>query len=284
MANTVTDPIYPFFRVNMQAIKQMHAHEAHEFYFMQSGTGSQHTREHSYTMQPSDLYFFSGGVEHECRPGIPGGCVAFILYIHPAAFSSTSAGDRDCLLILNALCSRTGTTDNNLLLSDKTREKVKQCLAHMVDDFRKKQPAFACVLKIQVQQLLLSLLRDERLGAQLKKSFIPIKGYDRINDVLVYLQTYYMNPVTIDTCAEMACMSRSYFHAAFKKVTSVTLVKYLNRLRTDAAIRLLNETDLSMSHIAWRCGFSCASHFFHIFKRNTGLTPFILRKQKRGVA
>jgi AraC family transcriptional regulator, transcriptional activator of pobA len=280
VAKAITDPFYPF-RVNMRVTIQMHAHDAHEFYFLESGTGSQHTKARSYTMIPSDLYFYRGGIEHECKPGHPNGCRALILYIHPAAFSSTSAGDRDCLMILNALCARTEKTNNRLLLSDKTKKQVRQFLSHMVVDFWKKRPAFACAVKIQVQQLLLSLLHDLKLGAKIKKHFTPVKGYDRINDVLIYLQNYYMNSIPVETCAKIACMSRSHFHAAFQKATDSTFVKYLNRLRIDAAIRLLNETDLPVSHIACRCGFLCDSHFFYTFKRNTGFTPFAMRKLKR---
>ncbi len=281
MAEAIHDPFYPF-PVNMHATVHMHAHKAHEFFFLQSGTGSQHTRGCSYTMAPSDLYFFGGGIEHECRPGTAGGCSAHVLYIDPAAFSATSPGDRDCLMILNALRSITERLNNRLQVSDATKKQVKLFLARMVNDFWNKQPAFECAVKIQVQHLLLSLLRDSRLGARIRKHFTPVKGSERINDILMYLHHNFMNSIPVETCAKMAGMSRSHFHAAFQKSTRLTFVQFVNRLRIDAAIRMLRETDIPVLHIAWRCGFRCTSHFFHTFKKNTGITPHAMRKRNSG--
>jgi len=67
----------------------------------------------------------------------------------------------------------------------------------------------------------------------------------------------------------------SYFHfsRAFKQSMGMTLTNYIAERRIERAKELMKETDLAISEIALRLGFSSQSHFTTSFRRLAGVTP-----------
>ncbi len=103
---------------------------------------------------------------------------------------------------------------------------------------------------------------------------------ERLKDVLHFLSHHFSEPLTVEEIAKMACLSRSHFHAIFKKSTGLTLMQYLNKLRISAAAQFLTKTDRAISSIAYDCGFSCISHFYSIFKAELKMSPREFRIHK----
>ncbi|QWV06789.1 AraC family transcriptional regulator (plasmid) [Pseudoalteromonas shioyasakiensis] len=60
------------------------------------------------------------------------------------------------------------------------------------------------------------------------------------------------------------------------------LVKKLASLRQQKSVSLLNETDLSVTEIAFLCGYSEISAFHHAFNRWYGMSPKVY-KQKMAI-
>ena len=69
---------------------------------------------------------------------------------------------------------------------------------------------------------------------------------------------------------------------SFKKHYRTTVGEYLRRLRLDWATRQLSETEDSIAEIALAAGFYDQSHFSHLFKQHTGLTPAEFRAIANG--
>jgi AraC family transcriptional regulator len=72
----------------------------------------------------------------------------------------------------------------------------------------------------------------------------------------------------------------SYFHfsRAFKQSMGMTPTNYIAERRIECAKKLMKETDLAISEIATRLGFSSQSHFTTSFRRLAGVTPRSFRK------
>lgn len=72
--------------------------------------------------------------------------------------------------------------------------------------------------------------------------------------------------------------SHSHFCALFRKRYNRTFKSYLNELRINYAISLLQSTTMSVLDIALACGYSNPSHFSQLFKKQTGRSPLYYRK------
>jgi AraC-like DNA-binding protein len=56
----------------------------------------------------------------------------------------------------------------------------------------------------------------------------------------------------------------------------------LREVRTEGAKTLLRESDLSVHEIAFEFGYSGSNNFIRAFKKNTGVTPTVYRRQAAG--
>lgn len=77
----------------------------------------------------------------------------------------------------------------------------------------------------------------------------------------------------LERLARQAGLSEFHFCRAFKQSTGYAPSRYFIRLRMDAARRLLRETSRPIIEIGLEVGYSSASHFSQIFRRETGVSP-----------
>jgi two-component system response regulator YesN len=64
----------------------------------------------------------------------------------------------------------------------------------------------------------------------------------------------------------------------FKKVTGMTFVAHVTRVRITNALRLLRETNLTIAEVAAATGFPDQSYFDRRFKQAFGSSPRQFRK------
>jgi AraC-like DNA-binding protein len=87
-----------------------------------------------------------------------------------------------------------------------------------------------------------------------------------------YLQDHVGEPVTITALADMIGLAESHFIRAFHREFGLPPHAYHLRLRLAAASELL-ASGLSVSTVAYECGFADQSHLSRNFKAVYGLTP-----------
>ncbi|GAB09031.1 putative AraC family transcriptional regulator [Gordonia araii NBRC 100433] len=83
---------------------------------------------------------------------------------------------------------------------------------------------------------------------------------------------------TVDNLAEAASMSPRNFTRVFTGEVGESPGAYVERVRTDAARRLLEQTDDTMPVIAQHCGFGTAETLRRVFIRRLGVSPVHYRK------
>lgn len=104
------------------------------------------------------------------------------------------------------------------------------------------------------------------------------KNVPKLRAVLYYIRSNYDAPITLDDMADAAGMSPKYFCYFFKEMTTKTPVEYLNLYRIEKASRKLMKSDMSVTGVAFSCGFNDLSYFIKTFKQIKGITPAKFRK------
>tara|TARA_R110002073_G_scaffold313380_3_gene485330 strand:- start:35029 stop:35871 length:843 start_codon:yes stop_codon:yes gene_type:complete len=128
-----------------------------------------------------------------------------------------------------------------------------------------------------------TLLQILKLVSKAKKqalsSFVYEKNYSanegkRMQDVMSYTMDHYDQSISLDSISEVASMTKNAFCKYFKKRTNKTYVQFLNELRVENASKLLlNKNELSISEVAYQCGFGNLSNFNRQFKTVKQKTP-----------
>ena len=122
---------------------------------------------------------------------------------------------------------------------------------------------------------------------QLKKLFTshlpPSSVHDekkvvKLKTVLKYIRENFDKDITLEDMAAVAGFSNKYFCKFFKAMTGTTPVNYLLTYRVERAARKLLGSDLSVTQIAYDCGFNDLSYFIKTFKTFKKVSPKDYRK------
>ena len=95
-----------------------------------------------------------------------------------------------------------------------------------------------------------------------------------------YLNTHYLEPVTVEFLAKMCNMSRSGFFASFRAITGYTPMEYQREKRLKLAESLIQSTDKTLGEIAGDCGFYDSNHLSRLFSHRYGISPGKMRRKK----
>ena len=95
----------------------------------------------------------------------------------------------------------------------------------------------------------------------------------RAKKMLSFIHQRYHEDLTIDTIAAAASVSRSECFRCFRRSINKKPIEYLTEYRIEQAIGLLRGSDLTITDICYRCGFSSPSYFGKVFRSVTGMPP-----------
>ncbi|AMR80920.1 GlxA family transcriptional regulator [Cupriavidus nantongensis] len=104
-------------------------------------------------------------------------------------------------------------------------------------------------------------------------------GADRLSLTLDWAIAHLAEPLTLDTLAAKAGMSRRNFTRRFKEKTGTTVTQWLLNHRLTAARRLLETTDKGVDLVAGLVGFGSAVSLRQHFTQALAVSPSAYRKQ-----
>ena len=120
-----------------------------------------------------------------------------------------------------------------------------------------------------------------RTGGQAQYSQRPLPAGGGLGDTLEWAITQMQRPLTVDSLAHRAGMSRRTFVRRFAEQVGATPMRWLVGQRVLEAQRLLEATALDVDDIADRCGFGSAAVLRVHLAREVGMTPTAYRRAAR---
>jgi len=91
--------------------------------------------------------------------------------------------------------------------------------------------------------------------------------------VVNYIMENYGQNISMENLARLIHLSVGGFERKFKKYFDITPLKFINKVRIEAACQLLADSEMNLSEIALETGFYDGSHFSKQFKAYTDLLP-----------
>ncbi|QNL51073.1 helix-turn-helix domain-containing protein [Olivibacter sp. SDN3] len=98
-----------------------------------------------------------------------------------------------------------------------------------------------------------------------------------IHRVQDYIEQHYPEHLSLEKLADIAKLGFRTFQRRFKKVTQYTVVAYIQKIRVEAAKRLLEREILPVNDVMNKVGYNDTEAFRRIFKRETGVAPMQYR-------
>ncbi|RTE11709.1 response regulator [Paenibacillus whitsoniae] len=95
-----------------------------------------------------------------------------------------------------------------------------------------------------------------------------------------YIDTHYMEDLSLDTVAAHLFFSPSSVSIMLKNHLGVTFSKYLSQVRIQKGIELLQNSEMKVYEIASKVGFKDDKYFYRVFKSRFGMTPDEYRRNQ----
>lgn len=125
----------------------------------------------------------------------------------------------------------------------------------------------------KTEAIISEALVDVFRNLPLTKSNPAEKIMTRYKKLLSKIDTDY-EFITFHDGAEFMHLSESYFSKYFKHRAGMTFSQYVNVVRIEKAVEILNsEPDTKAADVMLRCGFATIRNFNRVFKEITGFTP-----------
>jgi two-component system, response regulator YesN len=128
-----------------------------------------------------------------------------------------------------------------------------------------------------------SFIREltERLLSIIKR-FMPCRDNAVIKKTCEYILTNIHGNLSIRLIAERMYISKSHLSEIFRQRVGVTLLEYITSLKMERAKILLREEEKQNYEIALQLGFQDYEYFNKVFKKYSGKTFSLYRKQQMG--
>lgn len=160
----------------------------------------------------------------------------------------------------------------------KNRQNYLFLLDMVLSEAEKQAPGWELVCKDMAEILINDLVMNQNLGLRSRDD----PGMSKECSIAKsFIDSHYMDPITLEQLSEVTHMSKYYLIHSFNKFLGESPMNYLQRKRIQTAEHLLSTSNYSVSTVATNVGFSSQSYFAQVFKRFTGFTPAQFRKKSQ---
>ena len=238
---------------------EQHYHSVFEMYFMVNGECKYFIDNKCYEVTKNDLVIIPDGITHN---------VVYISESHTRKLISCSRNyiPKSVIPHLQSL--------TYIYRNPGISEQISRIFDNIAPEYNSPDQFSEDVIKNLIASLFFLLARNAETRLEVKT------GISYIEKAVRFIQENYSSSITLSDVAKLNSVSPEHLSREFKKETGFGFNEYLNMLRLQKAEALLKtERGLSVSDIAYSCGFNDSNYFSDKFKREYGYPPSALRKK-----
>lgn len=177
-------------------------------------------------------------------------------YLH---FSGTACDD---------LMNKIGFTESPVIYIGKSKQLV-EIFEKMETELRFKKENYDFFCHAHLMEFFAAVMRKRYY----QNNPSDLKNTVFIESVCSLMHENYNRQLPIKYYADYCNLSISRFSHIFKEALNLSPLEYINKIKISRAINLLTSTDLNISEIAEKSGFSNQNYFSRFFKAYTGISP-----------
>ncbi|WP_028609018.1 AraC family transcriptional regulator [Paenibacillus harenae] len=248
-----------------------HFHSTYEIFYLMSGKREFFIKERTIVIHEGDIVIIAPNILHRTTNTDMPEHERLIVNIHGNQMASTGVSYMD---VLHPLFEQ-----EYIIVKCSLHDRLSiEALSHrIIQEMQDKKPGFEMYSQTLALQLLMICCRHVKQNStELLESPSPM--HERISEVVRYINSHYMQELSLYLLAEKFYVSPYYLSRFFKEATGFTFVEYLNSVRIKEAKKLLEQSSMKVNLIAKKVGFGSVTHFGRVFKSVTGFVPLHYRR------
>lgn len=175
--------------------------------------------------------------------------------------------------ITSLMSQKSGIDADSYVIGGGTLKRVETLLNRIADESEHRVEYSDQMIELLLGQLMIELWR----GQPEQHSSTEEKDA-RLTGLLRHLNGHFDEEIDWDHLAERFSIPLRTLSRKVTDVTGMSPNNYLNRIRLCHAMRLLRESNKTVTEIAFACGFNDSNYFTSRFHRETGTTPLKYRR------
>ena len=167
------------------------------------------------------------------------------------------------------LCEKLSSLPNFIEISDK--ERYIRLFSEICKYHDSGDKNDVLMRDSRILELLYRLIHD---AGDFSRRYVGGGGGARsIESVVKYIKENLTDDLSLAKISERAGFSETHFHNVFKTAVGKTLREFVENERIKHATHLLVTENMTLTEIAYECGFCSQSYFSYAFKRRMGMSP-----------
>ena len=266
---------YPFCEYHMRYSPHafqipVHWHDEVEIIYVRKGPLTVEIDGQKFTGEDGSVFIASPGVLHMMSaPDTPVDYFTFIFPLEFISFQTKDALEDEVFFPLR----------NHTLgfVPDIRNEELLIKLGRLLDELAEENEKSVFYRQFQVRVRLLQVMELLVEYDQMDTRKRDVSGGIE-KEILLFIQEKYQDHIGLAELEEHFHLSGKYLSRFFSERFHMTLTQYLNYVRLGAARHLLESTDISVTDIAMKTGYSNVGYFIRCFKNANGVSPLRYRK------
>ena len=250
---------YPDFRA------VSHWHDDLEFILILEGQMSYDVNGQKISLQTGEGIFVNSRCFHYGYSDAHAECLFLCILLSPQLLSSNTYFVQNCL---NPLIQNTHFPYQKLSPAIQWQNAILRDLEALYEE------------NLENIQPFVILEKSAHIFRLLSENMNFFPDYDKnAEDILAltamigYVQKNYPNKILLKDISSAGNCCKTKCTSLFQKYLSTSPMLYLNRYRLEKSIFLLRNTALSITEVAYACGFSNTSYFCELFHKYYHITP-----------
>jgi len=250
-----------------------HFHSTFEIFYLMSGKREFFIKDRTVVIHEGDVIIIPPNILHRTTNTEMPAHERLIVNIHESSMALADGSGTD---IFKPLFEQ-----EYIIVRCALQERLAiEALAHrIVQEMQEKKPGFEMYAQTLVLQMLVICCRHIQVSV-IEPLVSPSAMHERISEVVRYINSHYMQELSLHLLAERFYVSPYYLSRFFREATGFTFVEYVNSVRIKEAKHLLERSAMKVNLIAKKVGFGSVTHFGRVFKIVTGHAPLYYRKGK----
>lgn len=239
-----------------------HFHDCVEIMFVYRGVGCCGIDNVKYPLLAGSMYVILEGHSHDysCDPG---------MHFYNIMFAEKLFTTPEEKLLYDRFLKTVGAM-KVITFKPSALKFVLDLIRRIEKELRRPDTLSEFCVKVLFMELMIYIIR----GPSFYTQEIPVdKKQMLISRIYDYVAKHYKEKITLEKIAGISGHNPEYMGRLFKNMTGTDLSRYICRFRVEMTLGQLENSDKSISEIAFEHGFYDAAYYGKMFKRFFSITP-----------
>jgi len=256
---------------------ELHWHDYLQIAVCMDGKGKFLFTNKEYTVEKGDV-FIIGNFENHVAISTPDETTEFLMILFLPNFIAQPGSRQFDFEYLYPFKYNAKTFRNKLSHEVPQAQSVAELAQTLKTIYNDKQPGRRHMLDAVLRQILAILIGYYKSTYD---DYCSLNGRSQLmtQDAMLYINQNFLRNLTLEEVANEVHLSASRFRHVFREVVGIGFKEYITYLRLSECRRLLLTTDLNITEVAFRSGFTNIHQFYKVFYKYVHISPAQYRER-----